>query len=424
MNELNIATTSNRHRYDAQLLVIHAETDKTAVRAQQDGRVHYLKRLDFVDQFRAGDVVVANAAATLPASFRGTHRESGRPIELRLAQSLNRTINSFSRWKGVLFGEGDWHLPTEARIDVPQIKQGDRLIFGEALQAEVLGVSATSERLVDIEFLAPPHKLLHLIYQVGRLIQYSYHREDLELWDGQTIFAGAPLALEAPSASFLLTWDTVLALQNKGVQVVPLFHAAGISSTGEERLDALLPLPEYYQIPLVTAKTVNLAKQEKRRVIALGTSVTRALESAATPQKRVRPGEGVTTLLLSPSYGLKIVNGLVTGMHESGTSHLQLLQSFAPWPLIERAYSQAEERGYLWHEYGDSCFDLCGKWVRSRYPRRCWRYSPGRTPKKRLKALLNAASDLYPAAAATPINESSEVIKVREACCMRTKVTY
>jgi S-adenosylmethionine:tRNA ribosyltransferase-isomerase len=195
-------------------------------------------------------------------------------------------------------------------------------------------------------------------YQVGRLIQYSYHQDALELWDGQTIFASKPIALEAPSASFLLTWEIVLALQNKGVQVVSLLHAAGISSTGEENLDQLLPLPEYFEIPQAAVDIINTAKQENRGVIALGTSVTRALESAAMQDGEIRPGSGITTLLLSPTYNRKIVTGLITGMHEDGTSHLQLLQSFAPWKLIEKAYSQAKNLGYLWHEYGDACLIL------------------------------------------------------------------
>ena len=147
----------------------------------------------------------------------------------------------------------------------------------------------------------------------------------------------------------------VLTLRKRGVQVVPLIHAAGISSTGEQALDALLPLPEYYHIPEETAVVVNLAMRDGRRIIALGTSVTRALESAVDEQGDVVPGRGIATLKLSPRYHRKVVTGLLTGMHEDGTSHLQLLQAFAPWSLIETAYDQAKKRHYLWHEYGDTC---------------------------------------------------------------------
>ena len=196
--------------------------------------------------------------------------------------------------------------------------------------------------------------MLHQIYQVGRLIQYAYHEAELDLWDGQTIFSGKPIALEAPSASFMLTWEMITALQRKGVKIVSLLHAAGISSTGEATLDSLLPFPEQYWIPEQTAAVINQATAENRRIIALGTSVTRALESAAINQK-VQVGHGTATLILSPTYERKIVTGLITGMHDAGTSHLQLLQSFVPKQLIDKAYETAKQLNYLWHEYGDSC---------------------------------------------------------------------
>ncbi|MFK7802044.1 MAG: S-adenosylmethionine:tRNA ribosyltransferase-isomerase [Anaerolineae bacterium] len=353
-DKINIATSSNRQRDSAQLLVIHADQDGSKIDSHTSG-INYLNRNLFTQQFKAGDVVVANAAATLPASFSGTHCASGVELELRLAQNLDATNKLFSHWKGFVFGKGNWRMPTESRTKIPTLKSGDRLCFDEGLQAEIIALSTKSERFIEIKFLAGEADLLHKIYQAGRLIQYSYHQQELDLWDGQTIFAGKPIAIEAPSASFMLTWEMILDLQNRGVEVVSLHHAAGISSTGEQHLDALLPLPEYFEIPEETAAVINCAKQEQRRVIALGTSVTRALESAADQDGNVRPGSGIATLLLTPSYPRKVVTGLVTGMHEDGTSHLQLLQSFAPWKLIEKAYSQAKKLGYLWHEYGDSC---------------------------------------------------------------------
>lgn len=351
MNTINIATTSTRYREDAQLLVIRVGEYNQGKRRP----VSYLKRTDFIDQFEAGDVIVANSAATLPASFMGTRCSSGEVLELRLAQNLNDDFNNYAYWKGVILGKGDWHLPTEERIDIPELKAGETLCFGHDLQAEILTISADNRRFIELRFLSSPDQLLHQIYRAGRLIQYSYHEDQLDLWDGQTIFAGKPIALEAPSASFLLTWEMVLTLKKRGVEVVSLLHAAGISSTGEEALDTLLPLPEYYEIPEATADAVNRAKQNDRRIIALGTSVTRALESATDEDGDVQAGSGVTTLLLSPTYERKVVDGLITGMHEDGTSHLQLLQSFAPWNLIEKTYDRAKKLGYLWHEYGDSC---------------------------------------------------------------------
>lgn len=350
MNKENIATTSTRHRPDAKLLVIHAETDTPSQLP-----INYLNRVDMIDQFEAGDVIVANGAATLPASFTGAHLASGQEIELRLAQNLNDSIDQFSHWRGVVFGQGDWHLPTEERIEIPPLTVGDRFEFSHGLMAEIKAISDLNGRLVDIEFVPTGSPLLHQLYQAGRLIQYSYHQNDLDLWDGQTIFAGKPIALEAPSASFPLTWETMLRIQEKGARVVYIFHAAGISSTGDPELDQLLPLPEPYEIPEATANAINRAKQQNRRIIALGTSVTRALESASLDNGTVQAGTGIALLKLSPTYERRIVTGLLTGMHEDGASHLELLQSFAPAKLINKAYQHAKKLGYLWHEYGDSC---------------------------------------------------------------------
>ena len=349
MEIFHTATTSNRHREDAKLLVIHPGINS------EEPRIKYLKRSAFVDQFQPGDVLVVNAASTLPASFSGTHRESGEEIELRLAQRLTSDASDFSRWKGIILGKGNWRLPTEARTVIPVLQPGDRFCFKGKLQAEIIELSSFNQRFLEIKFLFSSNILLHHLYGAGRLIQYSYHEKELDLWDGQTIFAGKLMALEPPSAAFSLTWKTVHELQEKGIRIVSLFHAAGISSTGEKELDAMLPLPEYYQIPEKTAEVINQTKQEQRQIIALGTSVTHALESAATPEIKVLPGEGLATILLNSSYQRKIVTGLFTGMHERCTSHLQLLQSFASLKLIKKAYEGAKKRGYLWHEYGDNC---------------------------------------------------------------------
>ncbi len=354
MKTKNIATTSTRQRPDAKLLVIHAE-EANGKGLTKQLPINYLARSSFVDQFSQGDVVVVNAAATLPASFTGTHEASGAEIEIRLAQNLHPKSDRFIHWKAIVLGSGDWRLPTEARTEIPHLHIGDKLRFSEELTAEIVAISKQHARLIEVNFATEGSNLLHALYSAGRLIQYSYHQDELELWDGQTIFAVAPLALEAPSAAFPLTWRTILALQAKGVEIAYLHHAAGISSTGDAELDKLLPFPEHYHIPQKTADVINAAKQNGQRVIALGTSVTRALESAVSDDDKVTAGGGIATVLLAPDYQRKIVTGLLTGMHEDGTSHLQLLQSFAPWHLIEKAYTHAKRLGYLWHEYGDSC---------------------------------------------------------------------
>jgi S-adenosylmethionine:tRNA ribosyltransferase-isomerase len=141
--------------------------------------------------------------------------------------------------------------------------------------------------------------------------------------------------------------------------VVALTHAAGVSATGCPVIDAALPLPERYQIPVATAEAVNRARRERRRVIAVGTTVVRALESAFH-HGRVVAGEGVATLRLGPGTPLQVVDALLTGMHQPGESHYQLLAAFVDAPLLKRAFARAVEGGYLAHEFGDATLVLCG----------------------------------------------------------------
>ena len=158
--------------------------------------------------------------------------------------------------------------------------------------------------------------------------------------------------MEAPSAAFPLTWHRVLELEKGGIAFASLTHSAGISSTGDAALDRLLPLPEWFDVPAGTARAINSAKDRARRVVALGTTVVRAIESSIH-LGRVVPRSGVTRLKIGTDHPPKVVDGLITGMHEEGTSHVQLMRAFCDESLVERAYVEAEELGYRGHEYGD-----------------------------------------------------------------------
>lgn len=344
MKTLSIATKSQQKRQNAKLLIIHPDTDE---------RVH-LPMSAFWTQLRTGDVLVVNNSATLPASFKGIHRESGQPIELRLASALSVDMQDIASWKGVLFGQGTWQMETEKRTKVPDVQAGDHLDFKSGLTAVISHIE--QGRLLTMTFQGSREAIWHQIYQAGRLIQYSYLEEELDLWDGQTLFASRPVSVEPPSSGFPFNWQTLLKIKKQGIHLVALTHAAGISSTGDPELDRLLPLPERYCIPEHTALMVNQALYDNRRVIAIGTSVTRALESAALPDGQgILAGCAMTQLVITSDYKRRIVSGLLTGLHESGSSHLKLLSNFAPLPLIQEAYAEAMVQGYLWHEYGDSC---------------------------------------------------------------------
>ena len=184
----------------------------------------------------------------------------------------------------------------------------------------------------------------------------SVGAERLEMWDTWTSIASQPVAFEAPSAGFILDWSTLRALRARGVRLASITHAAGISSTGDPELDRLLPLDEPYVIPAATAALVNRTKQCGGRVLAIGTTVVRALEHAARRTGHVRSGGGVATGRIGAQTGLLIVDGIVSGMHEPGTSHYELLGAFQEGDTLETMAAEAEDHDYRSHEFGDAVF--------------------------------------------------------------------
>jgi S-adenosylmethionine:tRNA ribosyltransferase-isomerase len=177
----------------------------------------------------------------------------------------------------------------------------------------------------------------------------------LALWDVWTPIAGFPAAFEPPSAGFALDWHTISELRAHGVGFATLTHAAGISSTGDAELDRRLPLDEPYRIPPATAEAIVRTRQRRGRVIAIGTTVVRALESAAEGSA-VKPGDGIATLRIGPGTPLRAVDAILSGTHEPGTSHYELLRAFTDEVTLRRADRELEAHGYRTHEFGDSVF--------------------------------------------------------------------
>jgi S-adenosylmethionine:tRNA ribosyltransferase-isomerase len=157
-----------------------------------------------------------------------------------------------------------------------------------------------------------------------------------------------------------LTFEALFAIEARSASVTHVTHAASISSTGSAQLDARLPLAERYEIGAEAARLLGLAQQQGGRVIAVGTSVVRALEAHVDTQGIVSAGSGEAELRLSAAYEPRVVDGLLTGLHEPGTSHFELLEAFAPRQLLLRALDHAGRTGYLQHEFGDSCLILPG----------------------------------------------------------------
>jgi S-adenosylmethionine:tRNA ribosyltransferase-isomerase len=333
---MNPATEPREPRDAVRLLVIDP----------QSGRLDDRRVTDLPSLLLPGDLLVVNDAATLPASIRA--RWGDVALELRLTgPPQGNTV------RVVLFrGCDDWRTPTEQRMPPPRIPAGAHLVLAGGVSAEVVARATISARLVTLRF-DNVEQLWSALYAHGAPIQYSYLSSALSLASTQTLFAARPWAVELPSAGRPLSWSIMAALKQRGIAIKSLTHAAGISATGDEFLDSRLPLPERYELPAATADAVNATRARGGRVVAVGTSVVRALESATDPMGVARPSRDVTSLRIGPCHDLRGVDALLTGMHEPGESHFELATAFADRTLLERAVQHAADRGYLCHEFGD-----------------------------------------------------------------------
>ena len=305
---------------------------------------------DLAALLRAGDLLVVNDAATLPASLF----VSGQPLEARLV----RRGPSDAEWTAILLGAGDFRAPTEERAPPRTVREGERLDFGDDLSATVVAVDAELPALIDIRFDREGAALLSALYRRGRPVQYAYLERELSLWDFQNRFAARPWALELPSAGHCLTWDLLLRLRARGIALAHLTHAAGISSTGSAALDRRLPFPERYEISPSAVLAIARAKNGGGRIVAVGTTVVRALEACHAEHDGLCAGEGEARLVIGPGFRPRVADGILSGMHEPKTSHYALLQAFARRELLGRAFEAAERAQYLQHEFGDTMLIL------------------------------------------------------------------
>ena len=325
---------------DARLLVI-----------DRHGELHHAERSHLARWLRPGDLLVANDAATLPASLHGTHLPTGAPIEVRLAGRRSLAVDDLREFCAVVFGPGDHRTRTEDRAAPPPLRAGDTLALGP-LKARVLRL-LDHPRLVALAFDGTPDAIWAGIAQHGKPVQYAHVAEPLALWDVWTRVAALPVAFEPPSAGFVIDWQLLRALKERGVEFATLTHAAGLSSTGDAALDARLPFDEPYHLPQATVDAIAVTRRRGGRVIALGTTVTRALEHAAS-QRPLHAGDGLADQKLGADSVLRIVDAIVSGTHEPGTSHYELLRAFASDAVLARADAALLANGYRTHEFGDS----------------------------------------------------------------------
>jgi S-adenosylmethionine:tRNA ribosyltransferase-isomerase len=302
-----------------------------------EGRIVHT-RFDELPAFLTdGDLLVVNTSATIPAALPA-ERADGTSLELRLSTPAPRNP--------------DDHWVIELRLGDSPFgggRPGDELRLPAAGRAEILARYASSDRLW-LARLDLPVPLQRYLAEHGRPIRYRYVPQAWPLEAYQTAFALEPGSAEMPSAGRALTPELVTRLVASGVLIAPVTLHTGVSSP--ERHEP--PYPERYRVPPETARLVNAVRRWGGRIVAVGTTVVRALESVAQPGGGVEAGSGWTNLVVTPERGLWAVDGLLTGWHEPEASHLQLLRAAAGDELLDRSYAAAVRHGYLWHEFGDS----------------------------------------------------------------------
>jgi S-adenosylmethionine:tRNA-ribosyltransferase-isomerase (queuine synthetase) len=276
-----------------------------------------------------GDLVVVNDTGTLPAQVRAgrglaVHFSTALPDGAWLVE-LRAIKDKISRPNGAGFPAQVIDLPGGAALTL-QSRAGGRLWRARLSVAVV------------------PYLLRY-----GLPIRYSYVSRDWPLAAYQTVFSRKPGSAEMPSASRPFTPPVVTDLAARGVLIAPLTLHAGVSSLEADED----PYPEPYDVPPVTARLVNHVRANGGRVIAAGTTVVRALETAADPDGFVTPSAGWTSHVVTPETGVRAVDGLLTGLHEPRSSHLRMLAAFAGPELLGACYEAAVTSGYLWHEFGD-----------------------------------------------------------------------
>lgn len=311
--------------------------------ARPDGITHHRFR-DLADLLDPGDLVVINTSATLPAALDG-RRQDGRPTPIHVSTQLD---------------DGQWAIElrrTDGLGPALDAAPGDHVVLPDDLVLHLTRPYPDPEADGSRLWLArprPPTSAAEYLRRHGRPIRYSHLTEPVPLHDLQNIYANEVGSAEMASAGRPFTAELIVRLVRCGITIAPVVLHAGVSSPELHEP----PTPERYNVPEATARLVSGARQAGRRVVAIGTTVVRALETAAEPDATIRPRHGWTNLTLGPDRPARIVTGLVTGLHAPEASHLLLLEAIAGPDLVRHAYDAALANGYLWHEFGDSMLFL------------------------------------------------------------------
>jgi len=318
--------------------------DAVRLLVARPGDVHHAVFRDLADHLEPGDLVVVNTSATRPAALEG-QRLDGRRTPVHVATATD---------------DGSWVVEVRrADNSGPEtdVREGERIQLAGGVSLLVESSFPRGGALGSRLWRTRPKPELPLtsfLHDHGRPIRYGYLSEKWPLGDLQTVYADEPGSAEMPSAGRPFSHRLLVRLISKGVAVAPIVLHAGVSS--QEKHEP--PMPERDRVPEATARLVSSTRQAGRRVVAVGTTVVRALESATTTDGEVTAATDWTDLVLGPDRPARAVTGLVTGLHEPEASHLLLLEAVAGADLVRRAYAEAVAQRYLWHEFGDSMLFL------------------------------------------------------------------
>jgi S-adenosylmethionine:tRNA ribosyltransferase-isomerase len=290
----------------------------------------------------AGDLVVINVSQTLPAAVAAT-RADGTAVRVHFA---TRAPGLDEQWRVVELRSADGANPARGRAGETLALPGPD---GAHPSLALVAPYASGSRLM-LAHLDGAGTIEDLLRHHGQPIRYGYVRGAWPLEAYQNVYARVPGSAEMPSAGRPITLRLISELVTRGIAIAPITLHTGVSSP--ERHEP--PFPEEYEVPQATARLVNLTREARGRVIAVGTTVVRALETVARADGSVAAGAGWTNLVIDPDRGVHAVDGLITGWHEPEASHLWMLAALAGEPFLERCYHAALEHGYLWHEFGDS----------------------------------------------------------------------
>ena len=319
----------------AELRGLRRDGARLCVVDRGSGRISHTSVAHLGDHLASGDLLVVNSSRTLPAALH-VHRVDGTPIQLR---------------PGAL-REGEWDaLAVETQpphLNVPP-RRGETLLAPRGLRLRVLEPRRDAPLLwrMSVEH----GDLVQTLLAAGEPIRYSYVPDPVPLEHYQTVYAGAPGSVETPSAGRHLTWELLGDLRRRGIDVTDIVLHCGLSSFQDDDVDLQKPLiEERFEVREDAAMRIN----DAARVIAVGTSVIRTLETAVDDDGAVHAMRGWTDLVIKPTTRLRAVDALLTGLHEPPATHLDMLGALLDANLLERAYSEVRERGYLWHEFGDA----------------------------------------------------------------------